>query len=53
LKYVKGTGLQNKVFEYLTFKSGNLGKMSRESQWNGCDDDDDQEEDNDIDDDDQ
>ena len=36
LKYVKGTGLQNKVFEYLTFKSGNFGKMSRESQWNGC-----------------
>ena len=35
LKYVKGTGLQNKVFEYLTFKSGNFGKMSRESQWNG------------------
>ena len=36
LKYVKGTGLQNKVFEYLTFKSGNFGKMSRESLWNGC-----------------
>ena len=35
LKYVKGTGLQNKVFEYLTFKSGNFGKMSRESLWNG------------------
>jgi len=34
LKYEKGTGLQNKVFEYLAFKSGNFGKMSRESQWN-------------------
>ena len=35
LKYVKGKGLQNKIFEYLTFKIGNFGKMSRESQWNG------------------